>query len=203
MQECRICFCPCPDRKIVKLTCNHQYCGLCIATWNTKNHQCPTCRQPFVLPPRIFVKEPLLFFLEFSQKIQHKVGSALVIFDDFWKTVNRFLDFGKYSKRQRKKLKTLLLKKHEACFSKLRGYRHILDACRSGDYRLTEMREFSMLLFSLLLNHQIDSNFESIKTLCFLFLQYFSKMTYHFGHNYEELYQLHYHEQSQLRKLLK
>lgn len=203
MQECRICLCPCPDRKIIKLSCNHEYCGLCIAIWNTKNHECPTCRQRFLLPPRMFVKEPLLCFLEFSQKIQRNVYSAFDIFDAFWSTVDRFLDLGKYSKRQRKKLKTVILQEHEFCFSKLRDYRHILDTYRSGDYRLTEMREFSMLLFSLLLNGQIDSNFESIKTLCFLFLQYFNKMTYHFGHNYEELYQLNYHEQSQLRKLLK
>jgi hypothetical protein len=203
MQECRICFCSCPDHQIIKLTCNHQYCGICIAIWNTKNHQCPTCRQRFVLPPRMFVKEPLLVFLEFSQQMKRKMCSALDIFDDFWNTVNRFLDLKKHSKRQRKKLKTLILKEHENCFSKLSGYRHILDTCRSGDYRLTEMADFSMLLFSLLLNGQMESTLESIETLCFLFLQYFSKMTYHFGHNYEEHYQLYYHERNQLRKLLK
>lgn len=30
------------------LMCGHMFCGLCLATWLSHKHSCPTCRKPVV-----------------------------------------------------------------------------------------------------------------------------------------------------------
>ena len=201
--ECRICFVSSKKKKLVELKCHPCYCPVCISLWQTKNNTCPTCRQFFILSEETIQLEPYLVFLEFSQRILKRSVSALEVWDNFWQTVQRYLHLSNQSKRFRKRFRKSVLNRHEKLFKKLLQYRHVLDSYHESDFSLREMKDFCTFIYSLYFNPKWTAHSDAIFVICFLFMNYFYKMKYHFGHSYQEHYQLFHFEKARIQSFLK